>query len=274
MTAILYIAARAPRPGFAKTRLGKAIGHDAANALYAAFLQDLAARFATAPFPVGWYVTPDDAWESLSPLVRPSSPLSPSPASRRGGLVGPVLIQGPGDWGVRQQALFSEAADRGEAQTILVASDSPQLHVEVVGEAFALLEQHDLVLGPVDDGGYYLVGMRGSWPVLGGVPMSTRTVLSEIIARAEGLGLSVALVEPMFDVDEAEDLARLAALAATRDDLPATCEALATLGWLTPVISGVPLTPNPSPRGRGELLPLPLGEGWGEGRTSGGEIDG
>ncbi len=248
MTAVLYVAARAPRPGFAKTRLGKAIGHAAANALYTAFLQDLAARFASAPFPVGWYVTPEDAWESLAPLVRPEctpphptmgplhphGPPAPSPASGRGGAdvtptvaAGPVLIQGPGDWGVRQQALFSEAPARGETRTILVASDSPQLTVEVVVEAFALLEQHDLVLGPVDDGGYYLVGMRGPWPVLGGVPMSTRTVLAEIVARAEQLGLSVALVEPTFDVDEAEDLERLAALAAQREDLSATRAALA-----------------------------------------------
>jgi len=284
MTAVLYIAARAPRPGFAKTRLGKAIGHDAANVLYTAFLQDLAARFSTAPFPVGWYVTPEDAWESLAPLVWPVTPHPPppSPASGRGGVsvlpeahqngyiqasgfavasVGPVLIQGPGDWGVRQQALFSEAPGRGETRTILVASDSPQLTVEVVAEAFALLERYDLVLGPVEDGGYYLVGMRKPWPVLGGVPMGTRTVLAEIIARAEQLGLAVALVEPTFDVDEAEDLARLAALAAERDDLPATRAALATL---------TPLPPSPCARERGNVAPLSRSAGpWGGGAAEG-----
>jgi rSAM/selenodomain-associated transferase 1 len=256
MTAVLYIAARAPRPGFAKTRLGKAIGHEAANTLYAAFLKDLAARFARAPFPVGWYVTPEDAWESLAPLVHPH--------------LGPVEIQGPGDWGVRQQALFSSASSRGETRTILVASDSPQLTVEVVVEAFTLLERHDLVLGPVDDGGYYLVGMRGSWPVLGGVPMSTRTVLAEIVARAEQLGLSVALVESTFDVDETEDLARLAPLADTREDLPATRAALAQVtGYRLQVTgeealtrAGEPAarpyserTPSPS---RGVALPRPI----------------
>lgn len=261
MTSILYIAARAPRPGFAKTRLGKALGHETANALYAAFLQDLGARFAAAPFPVGWYVTPADAWETLEPLVRPIHqngkfpslgaqsphpnpfpagegvlPHHPTPTTHHPSPItyhpSPVLVQGPGDWGVRQQALFTEAPARGETRTILIASDSPQIGVEVVAEAFALLESHDLVLGPVDDGGYYLVGMRGPWQVLGGVPMSTRTVLAEIVARAEGLGLSVAFVPATFDVDEADDLARLAALVMQRDDLPATRAALTTLGWL------------------------------------------
>ncbi|MBI2323280.1 MAG: hypothetical protein HYU88_14575, partial [Chloroflexi bacterium] len=69
MREVLYIAAKAPRVGFAKTRLGEAVGQAQAVALYAAFLRDLAARFADAPFPVGWYVTPPDAWSEIAPLV-------------------------------------------------------------------------------------------------------------------------------------------------------------------------------------------------------------
>jgi glycosyltransferase A (GT-A) superfamily protein (DUF2064 family) len=227
-TAVLYVAARAPRPGFAKTRLGKAIGHEQANALYAAFVQDLAARLADLPFPVGWFVTPEDAWDELAGLVYPRGQHGPLP----GPVPGPVLIQGPGDWAARQQALFAGAAERGEPRTILIASDSPHVTLDPILEAFSLLEKHDLVLGPVDDGGYYLVGMRGSWPVLGGVRMSTGTVLDEIVGRARSLGLSVGLVAPTFDIDEAGDLARLAAVCTDRDDLPATRAALERLGLL------------------------------------------
>jgi len=226
MTAVLYVAARAPRPGFAKTRLGQAIGHPQANLLYAAFVRDVAARLADAPVPVGWYVTPEDAWDDLAALVYRPGQAGPPP--------GPVLIQGPGGWAARQQALFAGAPGRGERRTVLIASDSPQLTLDPILEAFALLERHDLVLGPVDDGGYYLVGMRGPYPVLGGVAMSTHTVLHEIVARATRLGLSVALVAQTFDVDEAGDLARLAALVAERDDLPATRSALERLGLLAP----------------------------------------
>src|SRR5215218_3241526 len=74
---ILYIAARAPRPGFAKSRLGRAIGQRQAVHLYAAFLRDLAARFARAPFTVGWYVTPADAWAELRPLIAPMGRTAP-----------------------------------------------------------------------------------------------------------------------------------------------------------------------------------------------------
>lgn len=79
MTRTLYVAAKAPRAELAKTRLGRTIGHERAVDLYASFLHDLAARFAQAPFALGWYVTLPDAW--------------PEPAL----LVG-AAVQGEGDW--------------------------------------------------------------------------------------------------------------------------------------------------------------------------------
>lgn len=216
---ILYVAAKAPREGVAKTRLGREVGHGAAVGLYRAFLLDLAARFSGAPFPVGWYVTPPDAWADLAPLVDGHG----EPR---------VLFQGDGDWTERQRDLFRGAAGRGEERTVLIASDSPQLAVGVVEEAFRALEEHELVFGPTHDGGYYLIGMRGWHDVLRNIPMSTNTVLDDIAARARASGLSVGWVETTFDVDEAEDLDRLRALVARRADLAATRAALEEFGLL------------------------------------------
>jgi rSAM/selenodomain-associated transferase 1 len=230
---VLYVASRAPRPGFAKTRLGREIGHDRAAALYAACLRDLAARLSRAPFRVGWYFTPDNGWSELDSLV----------TAVRGpwSMCGPILSQPPGDWTYRQQALFSTARSRNERRTILIASDSPQLDLDTIVEAFDRLRRDDLVLGPTDDGGYYLVGMRipvdsvavRPWEALAGVQMSTGTVLDEILSRAAGLGLRTSLLSPTFDVDEVADLSRLIPLALRRDDLAATRAVLETLG-LTP----------------------------------------
>lgn len=218
----LYIAARAPRPGFTKSRLGRAIGQRQAATLYAAFLRDLATRFAQAPFPVGWYVTPEDAWPELAPLVEHT------------GRRGPVIPQGPGDWTERQRALFIGAAQRGETRTVLIASDSPQLELSVVSEAFEQLADRDLVLGPTTDGGYYLIGMRDSarrpWDVLSGVRMSTGTVLDELLTSAEALGLSAGLLPATFDIDEVTDLDQLTPLAMRRPDLSSTRSALLGLG--------------------------------------------
>lgn len=228
----LYIAAKAPRPGFAKTRLARGIGQRAALGLYRAFLRDLALRFAALPaeHALGWYITPPDAWPDLGPLVTP-------PGARSDAR---ILAQGEGDWAARQDALFAGAAARGEARTVLIASDSPHLAVEIVMAAFRQLDRHDLVLGPVSDGGYYLIGMRGWCDILRGVPMSTGSVLRDLIARARAQGRSVGLVAPTFDIDEARDLDHLCRLAATRADLSATRAALHEFGLL-----GVPRPTSP-----------------------------
>jgi len=213
----LWVIARAPRIGFAKTRLGRTIGHERAIVLYQAFLRDLAGRFARSPFAPGWYVTPSDAWPEISPLT---------------GETGRVLFQGGGDLAERQRELFLGATSRGERRTVLIASDSPHLTVEVVEEAFRFLDRQDLVFGPTYDGGYYLIGMRGYHDVLEGLPMSVGTELDGLIVRARLLGLSVGLLESTFDVDVAEDLQHLRPLVLERPDLAATRDALESVGLL------------------------------------------
>jgi rSAM/selenodomain-associated transferase 1 len=213
----LWVIARAPRVGFAKTRLGRTIGHEQAIILYRAFLQDLATRFSNSPFAPGWYVTPPDAWPEISPLT---------------GEPERVLFQGDGDLTERQRELFQEATVRGEERTVLIASDSPQLGVEVVEEAFRRLERQDLVFGPTYDGGYYLIGMRGYHDVLRETPMSVGTELDGLVARARLMGLSVDLLETTFDVDVVDDLHHLRPLALERPDLRATRDTLESLGLL------------------------------------------
>ncbi len=213
----LYVIARAPRPGSAKTRLGRTIGHERAVTLYRAFLQDLAARFSGAPFALGWYVTPPDAWAEISPLVGES---------------GQILFQGEGDLTERQRELFRGAAGRGEERTVLIASDSPHLTVGIVEEAFRCLDRQDIVFGPTYDGGYYLIGMRGYHDVLQETPMSVGTELYGIVARARLSGLSVGLLETTFDVDVVEDIRHLRPLVLERPDLSATRDALESLGLL------------------------------------------
>ena len=224
MSDALYVIARAPRVGFAKTRLGRTIGHERAISLYRAFLRDLAARFSNSPFAPGWYVTPPDAWPEISVLT---------------GETNRVLFQRDGNLTERQRDLFAGARALGEVKTVLIASDSPHLSVEVVEEAFRVLDRRNLVFGPTFDGGYYLIGMRGYHDVMGGTPMSVGTELDGLLARARLLGLSVGLLEPTFDVDVAEDLRHLRPLALARPDLAATRNALESVGLLDPGV-GMP----------------------------------
>jgi uncharacterized protein len=108
-------------------------------------------------------------------------------------------------------SVFRIFIGRGYRRVVAIDGDSPQLPPATFDEAFQLLDRADLVVGPTVDGGYYLVG---STTVHAGLfdtqRMGTGGALDSLIASARHLGLRVALTEPCYDVDEPEDLARLA----------------------------------------------------------------
>lgn len=209
----LYFAAKAPVPGQAKTRLGATIGMEAAATLYRAFLLDLGARFACAPFGVAWHVAPR-SWPHLEPLVA---------------RVDGVRDQRGDGWAARQANLFRDCDAAGEQSVILAATDSPLLEPSRVEEAFAALAHHDVVLGPTPDGGYYLVGMNHFNNIFAGAAMSTTSALEGVMDRAREMRLSVSLLEPEFDVDTEEDLEILEREAIRRKDLRFTSS---TLAWI------------------------------------------
>ena len=128
------------------------------------------------------------------------------------------------DLGARQARLISEVLSLGHQAALVIGTDSPTLPRECLDEAVSLVmaPDVDLVLGPTDDGGYYLIGLRAPCPALfEGMPWSTSAVLSRTLDRAQRLGLRVACLPAWFDVDTKADLERLAAeLAVTPGLLP------------------------------------------------------
>ena len=209
----LYFAAKAPRAGEVKTRLGATIGMRRAAILYEAFVRDLDARFAGAPYGVAWHVAPG-SWRQVKRLVTRADA---------------VRVQRGIDWATRQANLFSDCQAAGEGPVVLAATDSPQLERARVDEAFAAFTTHDVVLGPTLDGGYYLVGMRRGKDVFTGVEMSTSSALEGVLTKARDKGLSVLALAPEFDVDVESDLERLAAEVERRHDLRSTAAALALI---------------------------------------------
>jgi uncharacterized protein len=209
----LYFAAKAPIAGEVKSRVGATIGMEAAAALYEAFICDLVARFADAPFEVAWHVT-SGSWPHLEPL------LSRADA---------VRYQRGADWATRQANLFRDCHAAGEGRVVLAATDSPHLAVSRVEEAFAALDASDVVLGPTRDGGYYLVGMRAFNDIFTGAAMSTASALEGVLERVREQGLTVSLLEPEFDVDTVDDLQLLEREVSRRHDLVSTAAILSML---------------------------------------------
>jgi glycosyltransferase A (GT-A) superfamily protein (DUF2064 family) len=120
----------------------------------------------------------------------------------------------------------------GHSRAIALNSDGPTLPAAYLRQAIARLDDADVVLGPSEDGGYYLIGLTQPQPELfQDIEWSTEQVTAQTLARAEAMGLSVALLPPWYDVDTAADLDRFQAELAT---LPA--EALRHTRRFLPII--------------------------------------
>ena len=92
---------------------------------------------------------------------------------------------------------------------IIVGTDCPTLNADYVVQAACALRQHDVVLGPAEDGGYGLVGLRRPVPQLfEHMPWGSSSVAARTLARADQLGLTVQMLDPLWDVDTAADLQR------------------------------------------------------------------
>ena len=199
--AALAIFARAPQPGRVKTRLAAEIGARSAADLYAAFLQDLLAAHRNGPTDLVLYTDPADCTDLFPGL---------NTASQIGGDLGERL-----DWAVREQLARV-------LKVVVIGSDLPEIEPRTIQRAVAALDDHDVVLGPSFDGGYYLVALKEPHPIFEAIDWSTERVLDQTLRRARGL--RVFLLETRRDIDTLEDLragaAGLARLAHTGRVLP------------------------------------------------------
>jgi len=216
----LVVMARYPQVGTTKTRLARTIGAEVAVRLYRAFLIDLAHKFAGQACDLYWAYTPAEV-DYLSFLAT----LAPSLREHMH-----AFPQQGRDLDARLHYVFRWTHDRGYQATIVISSDSPHISLQIVTQARVALDSADVVLGPADDGGYYLIAMRRPYDVFSGIPMSTCMVAQKTIELAQSQGLKVSTLEPVFDIDELPDLLRLAQLLESDSSL-----APATAGYLTSI---------------------------------------
>lgn len=114
--------------------------------------------------------------------------------------------QHTGDLGERMEAAFQEAFRAGGQKAVIIGSDCPELSGELLQQAFDLLDTADFVLGPVPDGGYYLLGMNElASSVFRDIEWSTKTVREKTLKKIAALQKSVALLPMLSDVDTEED---------------------------------------------------------------------
>ena len=193
---VLVIMAKAPRPGAVKTRLAPDLSPQLVADFYCCLLQDTLTLVRSMGDVDVAIMCPDADVNELRQLASNQAIVV---AQKGEGLAAGLT------------SVFAHFAKDGRRRTIAFNSDSPHLPRAVLENAFEALTAHDLVIGPTHDGGYYLVGAKASHPTLFAHDgMGTRSALSRLVSRARVLELSVGFLDPFYDIDVADDLARLA----------------------------------------------------------------
>jgi uncharacterized protein len=190
----LIVVAKRPTPGKTKTRLSPPLTPELSSALYECFLFDTLdqMRQVDEAQRVIAYLDERDYFQRLAPDFE-------------------LIPQQGHDLGERLDHALTSYLSRGYERVVIMDSDSPTLPPEHLSQAFRILSDGgDVVLGPCDDGGYYLIGIKKPAPrLLLEVQMSTPTVTADTIALAEENGLKVGLLPTWYDIDDAASLLRL-----------------------------------------------------------------
>jgi len=115
-------------------------------------------------------------------------------------------IQHSGDLGERMEAAFGDAFDTGANKVVIIGSDCQDLTGGILQQAFDALDDSHFVLGPVPDGGYYLLGMKQLEPsVFHDIEWSTDSVRARTLEKIRLVGLTCALLPELMDVDTEAD---------------------------------------------------------------------
>jgi rSAM/selenodomain-associated transferase 1 len=198
----VVVYGREPVAGRVKTRLAASIGDEAAAALYRLLL----ARSIQQVIQSGFHAI---------------LALSDEPSASWRAPVGMVQeLQSGDDLGERLRNTFERRFSEGWSTVIVVGSDCAEMTADHIRSAATTLEGCDVVVGPAEDGGYWLIGQRApGTDLFTGIPWSSHTTMEATRNRLRETGVSWSEVEPLSDVDTIDDLRRVLATKALDDEL-------------------------------------------------------
>ncbi len=190
---LLLLFLREPVKGKVKTRLAAGLGDTEALAIYTRLLTHTMRESASLD-------VHKQAWYADAPVVNDvASSFGFEQRHQRGN-----------DLGERMNNAFDKGFAEGYSPVIIIGSDLPGMHAQLLSEAFTALHTHDTVLGPTVDGGYYLLGLNAPLPALfQHKQWSTSTVFSDSASDLVMHGRTCHLLPILRDVDTVEDLAHV-----------------------------------------------------------------
>jgi rSAM/selenodomain-associated transferase 1 len=192
---ILFV--KFPDKGRVKSRLARQLGEDAALSLYENMVLDAIDMLKRGRFPFRICFTPPDAGNRMTGWL---------------GREHDYLPQTGGDLGDRMDEAFAGVFSTAVEAALLIGSDIPGLTTGIIEEAFASLVTNDAVIGPADDGGYYLIGFRKNTFTPGifhDMVWSTNTVFRMTMDKLHDASRKAHILSKLTDVDTIEDLKTL-----------------------------------------------------------------
>jgi len=190
----VIVFVRSPDRGTVKSRLATALGDDAALDLYRCFVADTMDMLAGRGCSVIVFFHPAGSLHKVGKWL---------------GKEAMMLPQRGGDIGEKMKNAFAEVFARGIGSAVLVGSDIPGLSGLTVDEAFMSLKDHDAVLGPSHDGGYYLIGFTSETfrpEAFEGISWSTPEVFRQTKSALEAAKCTIHVLPGERDIDTVEDL--------------------------------------------------------------------
>jgi uncharacterized protein len=190
----ILVFVRAPEMGKVKTRLANVIGQDAALRLYKSFVADELDMLRNLFFDVIICYHPPTARQTIGNWMNKEFDF---------------MAQSGKDLGQRMKNAFEEVFSLGFQQALLIGSDLPDLPSSIILDAFDHLTRQDAVIGPCEDGGYYLIGFRWdtySSEVFMQIPWGTAQVFDQTLLRFRENNLNSYILPRWRDIDDFEDL--------------------------------------------------------------------
>ncbi len=189
----LIIFLKYPQIGKVKTRLAKDIGDKKALDIYKLLVTNTLNKVHSTNFDISIYYTPKDKDKEVRKFVNLKD-ANYYPQTGR-------------DLGARMLNAFSESFAACYKRTIIIGTDCPEFNYNTISDTFDLLNNHDLVLGPATDGGYYLIGLsKINKELFYNIEWSSEKVLKKTLDIANKLNFNYKLLNFRADIDTITDL--------------------------------------------------------------------
>jgi rSAM/selenodomain-associated transferase 1 len=190
----LIIFVKYPEPGRVKSRIASEIGAEKAAGVYSLMAETIIEK-----------VSKTDAHETIIFFDPPER--EKEIIAWLGNSVRSYEHQRGTTIGDKMSNAFLSGFSSGAEKAVLIGTDIPEITADTVRAAFKGLDETDVVLGPAEDGGYYLIGLRQPEPRLfSGISWSTNVVLAQTIDRIEELSLEYYQLETLRDIDTYDDI--------------------------------------------------------------------